>query len=87
MRLEYQSEIDIHAAKMQTEEAKGIYKQRGQTAEFPSAWIKEKIGLRRFRVRGLIKAGLELMWACLTYNIQQWIRLSWKMQCLGQIKT
>jgi len=86
MRLEYQSEVDIHAAKMQTEEAREIYKQRGQTAEFPSAWIKEKIGLRRFRVRGLIKAGLELMWACLTYNIQQWIRLSWRTQLLCQIK-
>lgn len=86
MHLEYQSEIDVHAAKMQTEEARDIYKQRGQTAEFPSAWIKEKIGLRRFRVRGLIKAGLELMWACLTYNIQQWIRLSWRTQ-LCQIKT
>jgi transposase len=87
MRLEYQSEVDIHAAKMQTEEARSIYKQRGQTAEFPSAWIKQKIGLRRFRVRGLVKAELEMMWACLTYNIQQWIRLIWRTQCLGQIKT
>ena len=87
MRLEYQSEVDVHAAKMQTEEARGIYKQRGQTAEFPSAWIKQKIGLRRFRVRGLVKAGLELMWACLTYNIQQWIRLSWRTQRLSQIKS
>lgn len=78
MRLENQSEVDAHAAKMKTEEAKQIYKQRGQTAEFPSAWIKEKLGLRRFRVAGLLKAGLELVWACLTYNIQQWIRLSWK---------
>lgn len=87
MRLEYQSEVDLHAGKMQTEEARGIYKQRGQTAEFPSAWIKEKIGLRRFRVRGLIKAGVELMWACLTYNIQQWIRLNWRTQWLSQIKS
>lgn len=78
MRLENQSEVDSHAAKMQTEEAKQIYKQRGQTAEFPSAWIKEKLGLRRFRVGGLLKAGLELVWACLTYNIQQWIRLRWR---------
>lgn len=78
MRLENQSEVDTHAAKMKTEEAKQIYKQRGQTAEFPSAWIKEKLGLRRFRVGGLLKAGLELVWACLTYNIQQWIRLRWR---------
>ena len=86
MRLENQSEVDSHAAKMQTEEAKQIYKQRGQTAEFPSAWIKEKLGLRRFRVGGLLKAGLELVWACLTYNIQQWIRLRWRTKW-AQAKT
>jgi hypothetical protein len=86
MRLENQSEVDTHAAKMQTEEAKQIYQLRGQTAEFPSAWIKEKLGLRRFRVGGLLKAGLELVWACLTYNIQQWIRLRWKTRC-AQAKT
>lgn len=80
MRSEYEPEIESHAAKMQTEEAKLIYKQRGQTAEFPSAWIKEKLGVRRFRVRGLIKAGLEIIWACVTYNIQQWIRLRWRDQ-------
>lgn len=85
MRMEHQLEADIHTAKMQTEQSKAIYKQRGQTAEFPSAWIKEKLGLRRFRVRGLVKAGRELMWACLTYNIQQWIRLKWRPQKLRQI--
>jgi hypothetical protein len=86
MRSEYESEVESHAAKMQTEEAKQIYKQRGQTAEFPSAWIKEKLGLRRFRVRGLMKAGLETIWACVTYNIQQWIRLRWREQW-AQAKT
>ena len=80
MRSEYEAEVNSHAVKMQTEEAKQIYKQRGQTAEFPIAWIKEKLGLRRFRVRGLIKAGLEIIWACVTYNIQQWIRLRWREQ-------
>ena len=86
MRSEYELEVEHHAAKMQTEEAKEIYKQRGQTAEFPLAWIKEKLGLRRFRVRGLIKAGLETIWACVTYNIQQWIRLRWRDQS-AQAKT
>jgi transposase len=66
--------------KMQTEEARRIYKQRGGVAEFTNAWIKDKIGLRQFRVRGLIKAGMETLWACLTYNIQQWIRLRWRIQ-------
>ena len=65
------------AEKMQTQEAKAIYRQRGAVAEFPNAWIKEKLGLRQFRLRGLVKVRLEVLWAALTYNIQQWIRLSW----------
>src|SRR5206468_12185420 len=68
--------VSAFIQKMQTEEAKRLYRQRGPVAEFPNAWIKSKIGLRQFRLRGLKKAGLEALWACLTYNIQQWIRLS-----------
>jgi len=71
-------EVRQFAQKMQTEEAKAIYRQRGAVAEFPNAWIKEKLGLRQFRLRGLLKVRLEVLWAVLTYNIQQWIRLSWR---------
>jgi transposase len=77
-RYEYEAELLTHKAKMETVEAQEIYKQRAQTAEFPIAWLKEKIGLRRFRLRGLQKAELEILWACATYNLQQWIRLNWK---------
>lgn len=63
--------------KMQTVQAQEIYRQRAEVAEFPNAWLKEKLGLRRFRVRGLAKVKCELLWGCLTYNIQQWIRLCW----------
>jgi len=66
--------------KMQTEAAKQIYRQRSELAETPNAWIKDKFGLRRFRLRGLVKAGMEAVWACLSYNIRQWIRLRWKPQ-------
>jgi transposase len=66
------------AEKMQTEAAQSIYRQRGAVAEFPNAWIKEKLGLRQFRLRGVAKVLLEVLWAALTYNIQQWIRLSWR---------
>jgi transposase len=72
--------VVAHKEKMETEEAKGIYRQRGAVAEFPNAWIKDKIGLRQFRLRGLIKVSIELLWACLTYNIKQWIRLRWRPQ-------
>jgi transposase len=69
-------------AKMRTEAARAIYKQRAGVAEFPNAWIKAKIGLRQFRLRGLVKVSLEALWACLTYNIQQWTRLVWRPQRL-----
>lgn len=74
--------VQAFRAKMQTEEAKQIYRTRSEVAEFPNAWIKEKFGLRKFRLRGLDKAGIEAAWVCLTYNIQQWTRLSWK-PCLA----
>lgn len=69
-------EVEAFNQKMSTAESKAIYKRRSEVAEFPNLWIKEKLKLRRFRVRGLIKATLELTWVALTYNLQQWIRLS-----------
>jgi hypothetical protein len=51
------------------------YRRRGRVVEFCHAWIKSKLGLRPFHVRGLVKVGTELLWGCLTYNLQQWIRL------------
>ena len=71
-------------AKMETAEAQQIYKQRAGVAEFPNAWIKDKIGLRQFRLRGLAKVTLEALWACLTYNVCLWIRLCWKPRRLAQ---
>jgi len=72
------AEMAAFRQKMAQAEAQQIYRQRGAVAEFPNAWIKDKLGLRKFRVRGMVKAGLELVWACLTYNVMQWIRLCWR---------
>jgi transposase len=79
-RVENSEAVQAFRNKMATQEAQQIYKRRKQVAEFPNAWIKDKLGLRKFRLRGLIKIGMEIIWACLTYNIQQWIRLRWKAQ-------
>ena len=78
MRKQDSPAVAAFRAKMQTEPAKQLYRTRAQIAEFPHAWIKEKLGLRRFRLRGQQKVRAEAIWACLTYNIQQWIRLSWR---------
>jgi len=60
---------------MATAEAQAQYRQRGRVIEFCHAWIKSKLGLRQFHVRGLAKVATELLWTCFTYNLQQWIRL------------
>jgi len=77
IRTENSVEVRTFQEKMQTPESKEIYKQRAQVAEFPNAWIKEKLALRKFRLRGLAKVGLEALFACITYNAMQWIRLRW----------
>ena len=62
--------------KIASEEAQQRYGRRGRIVEFCHAWIKSNLGLRQFHVRGLVKAQMEMLWACLTYNLRHWIRLS-----------
>lgn len=66
--------------KMQTEDYRHSYRKRSEVAEFPNAWLKEKLGIRRFRLRGIAKVAMESLWAVITYNVQQWIRLRWREQ-------
>ena len=78
-RLEKEDEVvKQFRDKMDTEQAQQAYRRRGAIAEFPFAWIKEKIGLRKFHVFGLKKVRLEAVWACLTYNAMIWARLCWR---------
>ncbi|MBF0544457.1 MAG: IS1182 family transposase [Candidatus Riflebacteria bacterium] len=70
--------MDAFRKKMKTQEAKDIYKKRAQVAEFPNAWIKEKIGLRQFSVASLIKVEMEAVWVAITYNIMRWIGYKWR---------
>jgi len=83
IRLEEQAEVAAFRKKMAEEEYRATYRKRGEVAEFPNAWIKDKLGVRKFRVRGLAKAGSELLWACLTYNIMQWVRLIWRKPAMA----
>jgi len=70
--------VAAYVAKMQTAAARAAYRRRAPVAEFSNLWLKAKLGLRQFGVRGLKKVRCEVLWACLTYNIQQWFRLRWK---------
>ncbi len=63
-------------AKMETASAKAIYKQRAPVAEFPNAWLKDKLKWVRLRCRGAVKVRAEALWACLTYNLQRYFKLT-----------
>lgn len=78
IRVAENAEVAAFREKMKTEEARQIYKKRGSVAEFPNAWIKEKLGIRKFRLRGIVKATTEALWGALTYNVQRWVFLSWR---------
>jgi transposase len=75
-RLEETATILAFREKMASEQAQAQYRRRARVVEFCHAWIKSKLGLRQFHVRGLAKVQSEMLWACLTYNLQQWIRLA-----------
>lgn len=84
-RTEPVPEIAAFRAKVQTDEARAIYRTRSQVAEFPNLWMKTKHGLRQFRVRGLAKVRIESLWSALTYDIQHWIRLRWRPQLMSTV--
>lgn len=75
LRWEESAGVRAFRQKMETAEARTSYRRRGRVVEFCHAWIKSKLGLRQFHVRGLVQVQREMLWACLTYNLQQWIRL------------
>ena len=75
-RLEESPVVIAFRTKMASEEARKQYRRRGRIVEFCHAWIKSKLGLRQFHVRGLKKVQMEMLRVCLTYNLQHWIRLS-----------
>ena len=78
-RLEEPAATTAFKTKMATEEARQIYAQRSQIAEFPHAWIKERCRLRQFRCRGRLKVAMEATWACLSYNLTRWFSLRRKL--------
>ena len=82
-RIEEPAATTAFKAKMETEEARLIYSQRSQIAEFAHAWIKERCGLRQFRCRGRLKATMEATWACLSYNLTRWFSIQRKRNALA----
>ena len=61
-------------ARMGTQEAQDIYRQRAAAAEFPNAVCRNQ-GLRQFSVRGIAKAKAQVMWHALAYNFRRFGKL------------
>ena len=57
--------------KLATPAGRERYAQRKWLSEAPNGWIKEVLGFRRFRVRGLSKAQGEWDLVCLALNIKR----------------
>jgi hypothetical protein len=69
------AEMKRYLARMKKKETKELYKKRCEVAEYPHLWMKALRGIRRFSVRGLVKAEMEAMWMALAYNVTQWVRV------------
>ncbi len=61
-------------ARMQTAEAKEIYKQRAPSSERANAELQQRLGLRAFAVRGLAKVRCVALWTALAYNVIHFAR-------------
>jgi hypothetical protein len=54
-----------------TQAGRKLYAQRKQTIEPLFGIIKETMGFRRFRLRGLLKVGIEWTLVTLAYNLKR----------------
>ena len=68
-RNEHEDLIVAHQAKMQTPEAKAIYRKRGQTVELRFADAKAHRGLRRLSGRGLERVRIEVGLCVLAHDL------------------
>jgi transposase len=68
-------EVAAWRQRMETEEAKKIYKERAATAECVNAHVR-RYGLRQLVVRGTAKVLSVLLLVALTHNILRWVALT-----------
>jgi transposase len=68
-RMENEDLLDALRARMQTDDAKRLYKRRSQTVELNYADMKEHRGLRRFHCRGPHRARAEVGTLVLAHNL------------------
>lgn len=68
-------EVAAWRGRMETDEAKAIYKERGATAELANARVRA-LGVRQFTVRGMTKVLSVMLLVAIAHNLQRWIALA-----------
>jgi transposase len=68
-RDKYEEVRERTAARMATEDARALYRQRPHLAETPFAIVKSVMGFRQFLLRGLEKVKTEWRWAITALNL------------------
>jgi hypothetical protein len=61
--------------RMATEEGKAVYRQRGATAEWANAQVRQH-GVSQFTVRGLAKVTTIMLMVALAHNLMRWVTLA-----------
>jgi hypothetical protein len=69
-------EVQAWRARMETTEAKAIYRQRGATAECVNAQSRMRHGVQQFKVRGVDNVLSVMLLVAVTHNLLRWIALS-----------
>jgi hypothetical protein len=75
VRDEYESLREQMAKRMQSDVGKAKYKRRSFLAETPFAVMNTTLNFHQFLLRGIEKAGIELLWVCGAMNLSKLIRL------------
>ena len=73
-RYEDSPEVVRWRQRMATEEAKAVYRQRGSTAEWANAQVRQH-GVSQFAVRGLAKVTTVMLLVAVAHNLLRWSAL------------
>jgi transposase len=79
----FEPQLEAHAAKMRTDAAKEILRQRSAIVEPVFALFREQLGLLRFLLRGLENVKGEWWLTCSAHNLRKLWKLWWRPKALG----
>ena len=68
-------EVALWRERMATEEGKRVYRDRCSTAEWVNAQLRERHGVRQFKVRGLVRVTAVMLLVAIAHNLLRWMAL------------